>query len=310
MLYITCAGKTDDGGARFVALLSVYVFCLEYKELMNIKYVHTPMHYKYFGIKFKREDKYIKSMKEWDKVLNFGHNEVDINTELKNGRDFIVDGGYKLMLKTRYRSTNLSDFNNKIVVVPSLQFVFDKRHKTEFYDKWRNTLHKKFENAQALIYSPNFTSYFDKECYNIVIHIRRGDVKQGTPKYVPDEYYQNLINKFHELLKDKKQYKIYIFTQNKNFNREAFAELDCTIRTDKDDTQFDAFNHMMIANVLCIPRSAFSYSAAILNKGGTVFYKKINHDPLSSWLSSNDLVGNKFAFDLETNSFIFSSKSL
>ncbi len=184
-----------------------------------------------------------------------------------------------------------------------MQFFFDIGNKSQLYSKWQDTLLNKLRMSDTLIYSPDFTPYFTKDTLNIVLHIRRGDIKQGTPKYVPDEYYLSLIDKFHSLYKDKLRYKIYIFTQKNGFNAELFDSKDCTIRTDHDDDQFTAFNHMMLANILVIPRSAFSYSAALLNRGGKILYKKINHTPLPSWVSCNDFVSNKTSLDLVTKSF-------
>lgn len=309
MFYLTCSGKTDDGGARLISLLSVYVFWLEYGKIMKFDYIHTPFHFKYFGVKYKREESYIKTMKQWDEFLKFDFNECPVDNILKRDVKYMTDGGFKLFQKSKIRATSLSEYKNKIVAVPSLQFIFDKRNKGNLYDKWRDTLHEKFKQSRGLIYSPDFTSYFEKDIFNIVIHIRRGDIKPGVPKYVEDDYYIELIKRFHEDLKDKKKYKIYIFTQTKNFNRSIYKTLDCTIRTDSDDSQFIAFNHMVLADVLVIPRSAFSYSAALLNKNRRVLYKKIHHNALPSWSYCNDYVDKSLVFDIDTDSFTFSSKA-
>ena len=309
MLYITCSGKKDDGGARLLALLSVYVFYLEYKTKLNLTYLHTPFHYSKFNINFKKKKSYKNKIKKWDDFIKLEVNELLIDNYLDN-KEYIRDCQFKLIQlikninnRSKKQIKILNEIDNKILVISSLQYFFDKGDHNNLYNKWKNHLHDKFKISSSIIYSPQFKSYFNNNYKNIVIHIRRGDIKKDSgSKYISDEYYLKVIDKFHEILKFIK-YKIYIFTQEKNFNKDLYINKNCIIRTDSDDNQFTAFNHMILADILVIPKSAFSYTAALLNINGIVFYKKLFHKPLNNWLLCNDLVDGKFSYNINNNVF-------
>ncbi len=112
----------------------------------------------------------------------------------------------------------------------------------------------------------------------IAIHIRRGDVnkKSNLKRYTDNNYYKKIIIFLKKKYPNKK---IKIFSQGKI---EDFKELNnnCIFELNKD-LQY-TFHSMVVAKVLVMSKSSFSYSAALLNNN-EIYYLNFWHKPLKAW---------------------------
>ncbi len=99
--------------------------------------------------------------------------------------------------------------------------------------------------------------------YDVAIHVRRGDVTehQYPHRYIPLEYYQNLITHF---AKKKKGLTIGIYSDGDERELFPLQSPNATLCLGRDSTE--AFHALVTAPHLVIAKSYFSFSAAILSQ--------------------------------------------
>ena len=121
--------------------------------------------------------------------------------------------------------------------------------------------------------------------FDIVIHIRRGDVTpyKNTDRYVPNIYYVKLINYFSKRF----NHKITIFSQGKleDFNdfkgKNVNLILNCEVCT--------MYHIFVEAKILVTSKSSLSYSAALLNRNN-IYYLNYIHYPLKHWIKLDSII--------------------
>lgn len=124
----------------------------------------------------------------------------------------------------------------------------------------------------------NSTTKPSLDANNIVIHIRRGDVRESnTDRYTHNHIYKKIIKQL------KEKYPTYKITIHSQGNAEDFSDLisenvSLSLNTDLRIT----FHSMATAKVLVMSKSSLSYSAAILNDN-EVYYVPFWHKPLKRW---------------------------
>jgi hypothetical protein len=120
---------------------------------------------------------------------------------------------------------------------------------------------------------------------SIAIHVRRGDI---TPKivnrYTDNAYYIKIIQALKHMYPT---YKITVFSEGNLEDFKDFGLEDSQFRLNEDIQT--TFHSLVTAKILVIAKSAFSYSAAILNQN-TVYYEYFFHGPLSHWLITKSLL--------------------
>lgn len=205
---------------------------------------------------------------KWDEFLGFGEGEVTAKELLKQG----------------YKKCRLPYFDEKKEEeVLLIQKIIDS-YKGEnivffleldqFYQAQygiMDHIRKKFDDAskkrkEQLIY--------DKNCLNIGVHIRRGDIVEGqktqrqeyTKRWLEISYYSEVLKNVISLIPEKQAYKIYLFSQGKE---EEFAGL-----TGEGEVVYcmtmpprESFLHMARADILITSKSSFSYKAGLLSDG-------------------------------------------
>tara|TARA_B110000211_G_C13901292_1_gene474075 strand:- start:31 stop:849 length:819 start_codon:yes stop_codon:yes gene_type:complete len=115
---------------------------------------------------------------------------------------------------------------------------------------------------------------------DIAIHIRRGDVNKNSNsnRYTNNNKYKKYIDYF---LKKYPKYNITIFSQG---NETDFQNLKHSkVSFDLNSNVEKTFHSLVMAKVLLISKSSFSYSSALLNKN-TIYYIDFWHKPLQHWL--------------------------
>ena len=140
---------------------------------------------------------------------------------------------------------------------------------------------------------PKYDTTFNKEHYNIGIHLRRGDVdekKKHRPpdgggkfkgRFVHDDYYIKILDKLYE---EKENASLYIFTDEKDLNKlEKYKKYKNLVifNTERD---FKKSNNVLrdwktIIKIDCFifGISTFAYVPAIFNKNKKIYFKQ-SHD--------------------------------
>ena len=130
----------------------------------------------------------------------------------------------------------------------------------------------------------NIHHYFNNDCLNIAIHIRRHNQQDnrihGTD--TPDAVYLHIINRLRIIYSSKKPL-FHLYSQG---NRDDFKKFDAKdIILHLNESVEDTFSSMVLAAVLVTGTSSLSYSAALLSEG-IVYYIPFWHSPLPHWIST------------------------
>jgi hypothetical protein len=119
-----------------------------------------------------------------------------------------------------------------------------------------------------------------KAQYDIVVHIRRGDVNPCSLgvdyRYLPNSHYVAIIK---ELLKERPDANVTVFSESESFESwDPFQKYDLVLDADIAKV----WNAMMSARVLVMSKSSFSLVPALLGNA-SVIYTPFWNQPLPSW---------------------------
>lgn len=140
------------------------------------------------------------------------------------------------------------------------------------------------------LYSPEFRVHLQKgirfprerrEHPRAVVHIRRGDI--GRPeyahRYLNNAYFIDLIERVQRALP-----RVEVVIHSERDSPETFddfIELGCVLKL--DSTLEEAWRDMILADILILSKSSFSYVPALFNPN-LVIYTPFWHDKLSDWV--------------------------
>ncbi|MFQ9563561.1 MAG: alpha-1,2-fucosyltransferase [Faecalibacillus intestinalis] len=241
-----------------------------------------------FGLKFAHIP---FSTEKWEKFLGFYQNEKTVEELKKNGYKV-----KRLPIFDEYNDVEVKQIMKIISSYANQKIIFLAEQDQFYHNQYQimNELKEKFYTSPArkldkLIYNENQ--------FNIAIHIRRGDIIQKpyennpnlTIRYQSNDYFINALDTALTYLKDKKNIKIYLFSQGKREDYPEFSKyenLDFCLDMDSQDS----FLHMVYADALITSKSSFSYKPALLNKGIKFCAKNFWHGyPESAdWIMLND----------------------
>ena len=245
---MTIEGKTDGFGSQLQACLSLIAYC-KYK---GYEYIHTPMY-------------------------KMHHNEENMEEFPSYMNNFIN-------LEQKYRSTEqLSNYELSILhKTKEGSFVHGSFHPEYFYND------EVLSEIREIYYSQPkpYLEYYDLEANmnNIALHIRRGDVcaEKYPSRYVCNSKYIEILNKI-----DLEYSIIHIFSEG---DPEDFTEIsnsfpNNTIIFHLNENVQSTFHALVMADVLVISKSSFSYCAALFNKNVVVANLITSwwHKPLKQW---------------------------
>ena len=195
-----------------------------------------------------------------------------------------------------------NEFDNKNILFLIKEFPkFDQYEEKEYIDIL-NKLRISYFN------SPKPKLLFDKDKYNIVIHIRRGNPQYHIPKnYAEDQnkskYKRWVLNeKYINIMKNLKKLhsniQFWIFSdslnQKKDFPEFKFLNKNTALLENEDELKDDkikmmirtnsqeAFHHFTQADVLVMSKSSFSLTAGLYNKN-KLYYMPYWDKPLENW---------------------------
>ncbi len=206
---------------------------------------------------------------EWDLFLGFGENEINVN-------DLVIKNGYKKVLLPLFNENNENEIEliKKIINSYQSQKVVFIAEQDQFYRNQignMEDLKRKFYYAKSRKYDELI---FSKECFNIALHIRRGDIsvvqQNNNPnllmRWQDNDYFVNVLKNVKNQIETIKPIKIYLFSQghqNEFIEFEKFGAIEYCLDMDPKAS----FLHMVYADLLITSKSSFSYKPALLSNG-------------------------------------------
>jgi len=161
---------------------------------------------------------------------------------------------------------------------------------TTEYRRYDNRLFTEewYQSIQPKIVYPTILT---NEVYRVAVHIRREDIHpcgRYRLRYLSNQYYIDVLTNYIPQRTDENQHKnveITIFSQKKSF--ESFDEFrnkftNCSVRLDTD--RAEVWRSMMVADLLILSRSSFSFVPALLNRRGRILYFPFRHAPMPHWI--------------------------
>lgn len=204
----------------------------------------------------------------WDRFLGFGEGEVTAKELLRQG--------YKKRKLPYFEETSTEDMELIQAVIDSYRgerIVFFLEL-DQFYEKQYGAMEhirQKFYSAPA---RKNESLIYQKDCLNIAVHIRRGDITAGqvtqeeelTKRWLTTDYYVRLLREILGLFPEDTAYRIYLFSQGKESDFPELQEIPNMVYC-LDMPAKESFLHMVRADILLTSKSSFSYKPALLSRG-------------------------------------------
>lgn len=115
---------------------------------------------------------------------------------------------------------------------------------------------------------------YDQDAFNIAVHVRRGDIVQApgednkelSKRFQGNAYFVHALENALEMLKDKENIHIYLFSQGEEEDYLEFRKFE-NLHFCLNMGAQESFLHMVYADVLITSKSSFSYKPALLNRG-------------------------------------------
>lgn len=257
--YFTAIPNRGAGiGHQMANWIAGYWFCKQF----NLRFAQIPF-----------------SSSKWQTLLNFGEEYPSV--------DYLIGKeGYKkvkLPLFDEYNQEEINNIENIIKSYGNKKVVFiaeqDQFYKNQFGVE--DDIKKMFYSSKS---REKDVLVYDKDCFNIAIHVRRGDITIGQLNKNPNlimrwqdnDYFINVLENVLENLTINKDIKIYLFSQGKKEDFIEFGKFDNIIYC-LDMNAENSFLHMVFADLLITSKSSFSYKPALLSNGIKICPKNFWH---------------------------------
>ena len=238
--------KTDGFGSQLQACLSLMAYC----DYNDYEYIHTPFY-------------------------SMQHNDTNMDNFPLFMNDFIN-------IEYSYRSIdNISEYEKSCLYkMKEGPFVHGSYHPEFFYTA------SFLEKLRKIYFSkPKPSLDFNCEKKNIAVHIRRGDVNptRWKSRWTSNKEYIDLLKTL-----DNKNSVIHIYSEG---SPNDFKDITDTLQHEEiifhlNEEITKTFHGLVMADVLILSRSSFSYCAGLINKNKVIgnFLKTWWHKPLKQWL--------------------------
>jgi hypothetical protein len=204
---------------------------------------------------------------EWETFLGFGEGEILVSD--------ILHKGYKKVLLPLFDECCQEQIEKIEKIIESYsdrKVVFiceqDQFVKNQYYVM--DDLQKRFYFASD---RKNDLLFYDKENFNIAIHVRRGDIMKNVEtnsnmkiRFLSNEYYIKVLHTILKVIHNNKKIHIYLFSQGSQSDYPEFqneSNMHWCLNMEAKKT----FLHFVYADLLITSKSSFSYKPALLNKG-------------------------------------------
>lgn len=255
---------------------AVFIFANKY----NLQFVHHPL---------------VSKLKEsnWEDFLGFGDGELLYDEIIKDKSIKRVNlprlwwntddpiGHYIVGKIINYAYPN----SNILFQVASDQSVYD-------YTVHRENIRTKYWNTRK----KNPLKYdWRQDKLNIAVHLRRGDImkmnkkeKNFKQRWLDNAYFINIITTIKRLLPELNM-DIHIFSQGNIVDFREFEKLENVVYH-LDEDEYQTFHSMIVADILILSPSSFSYFAGLISKGLKIAkYPWLHEIPEDSeWIHSDE----------------------
>ncbi len=265
---LTCAGKTDGGGAQVQAVMSVQAFC----KAFGYKYVHTPFYQM-------EHTSGLAEIVRWERLFNLGSGVAPAS-----------EAGHPVVPFAAYVKSPRLWFRETIVAVEHLHDFTDRCPAA--YLAIQDALRRKF--AGSPVPKPD-------KCLTIAVHIRRGDVTATAQsrRFTDGNVIALRLSKYHRACDEAGcSHRTVICSQGRPDDFPELAALGCEFRL--NDDPLDSLNQLVQADILLMAKSSYSYVAGILSTG-VVVYEPFWHSPLPNWVdaANDDAFGRSLSLHIE-----------
>jgi len=175
---------------------------------------------------------------------------------------------------------------------PLQENMTDSHHKLLASEDYRSYDTNLFTGAWLqTIYSKIDYPIRNDNVYRVAVHIRRQDVQpcgNYRSRYLTNKHYLQLLERYvpprDEIEKDVE---VTIFSQQQSFeSMDVFRDMKFSVVLDTN--RADTWMSMMVADLLILSKSSFSFVPALLNPHGRVIYTPLWHEPLLQWTIVDD----------------------
>ena len=212
---------------------------------------------------------------DWDRFLGLNENMVKAED--------LYAKGYKKVILPRvdwYKEKDheflwkiMNSYSGKVVFLLEMdQFINDELEDLEYLR----------EKYYACPERKNDRLVYNKDHFNVAVHIRRGDIVQKDPNHLREEmtkrwldtsYYVDLLRKYVPQYAGNNEVDIYLFSQAAKEELGGFEEFG-NVHFCNDYSAIESFLHMANADLFIMSKSGMSYQAAKLNLNGVILYPK------------------------------------
>lgn len=129
----------------------------------------------------------------------------------------------------------------------------------------------------------NSDNYFNNENLNIAIHVRRPNPHDSriAGANTADNVFLNIINCLRVMYSSKNPL-FHLYSQGSRENFTTFNAQDIVLHM--NESIEDTFSSMVLADILVVAASSFSYTAGLLSEG-IIYYIPSWNPPLPHWIS-------------------------
>lgn len=192
----------------------------------------------------------------------------------------LVPPGERMDEKCRYRRTNDTCYLKVSQETDFLDAFMDQQGglDTFFPLELRQSLRNQFlvKNEHRLV-------DYNESCYNVAIHVRRGDINHLPWRWTNQQDFYNVV---YPICQNHSNVHVRVFSSglNKDGNwttLEALSEHCGNVTFHIDEHEFDSWTFMVRSDALVLSKSSFSYVAALLQTTGEVYCQRSPR--LSHW---------------------------
>ncbi len=243
----------------------------------NLKFVHHPLKLK---------------ASKWEEFLGFGEEEL-LYENIVNTKSIKIVKLPRVWWHTN--DTKGQYIVNEIInyAYPGNNILFHLANDQSVYDYTvvQDILRTKYWNHKK---NNPLKCDFRQDRLNIAVHIRRGDILQMNKKdknfqqrWLDNSYFINIINIIKSQIDDNID--IHLFSQGNIADFSDFAKINNVIYHLEAD-EYQTFHNMIVADILIVSPSSFSYFAGIISQGlKIVKYPWLHELPEDSeWIRSDE----------------------
>lgn len=249
--YLNYYSAVPNSGAGIGHQMANWIAGYWYANQFGLQFAHIPF-----------------SCKKWESFLGFCTSEIKVADLLNNG--------YKKVRLPLFDEFNFQEVELQKKIIASYQYkkvVFVAEQDQGYQDQFgvMVDIKQKFHAAET---RKKDNLIYDKQSFNIAIHVRRGDIVIGQENQNPNlllrwqdnDYFEKVLHTVVDTIQTDKPIAIYLFSQGTVNDFPEFEQFS-NINFCLDMNAQDSFLHMVFADLIITSKSSFSYKPALLSNG-------------------------------------------